>query len=125
MGTSERRLEILKYLCQKRYATMRELAELFGVSIKTIQRDISALEGIFHLPIIVKQGRHNGGIYVIGDYSFDRMYMTPKEIDLLQRIAKQMHSSFDKEDVSLLLHIIDTYRKPSDDHFNMDTTCPH
>ena len=40
MGTAERRLEILNYLCQKRYATMPELAEKFGVSVRTIHRDI-------------------------------------------------------------------------------------
>ena len=40
MGTAERRLEILKYLCKKRHATMPELSEQFGVSLRTIQRYI-------------------------------------------------------------------------------------
>lgn len=40
MGTAERRLEIYKYLCLARKATMPQLAKMFGVSVRTIQRDI-------------------------------------------------------------------------------------
>ena len=48
MGTAERRLEILKYLCRYRRATMPKLAEKFGVSVRTIQRDILEIEATFH-----------------------------------------------------------------------------
>ena len=75
MGTAERRLEILKYLCKKRHATMPELSEQFGVSLRTIQRDIYEIETTFRVPIDVKCGKYDGGVYVIGNYSFDRTYM--------------------------------------------------
>ena len=51
MGTAERRLEILKYLCKYRRAKMPQLAEMFGVSIRTIQRDILEIEVTFHVPL--------------------------------------------------------------------------
>ena len=72
MGTAERRLEILKYLCKKRHATMPELSEQFGVSLRTIQRDIYEIETTFRVPIDVKCGKYDGGVYVIGNYSFDK-----------------------------------------------------
>ena len=53
MGTAERRLEILKYLCKARKTTMGQLAEMFGVSIRTIQRDIYEIEVTFHVPLDV------------------------------------------------------------------------
>ena len=43
MGTAERRLEIMKYLCKARFATMSDLAKKFDVSVRTIKRDIDFL----------------------------------------------------------------------------------
>ena len=61
MGATERQLEIIKYLCRKRYATMSTLADKFGVSVRTIQRDIEALT--LFVPLDVKAGRYEGGVY--------------------------------------------------------------
>ena len=61
MGTAERRLEILKYLCKYRRATMPQLAEMLGVSVRTIQRDILEIEATFHVPIYVLFGKYDGG----------------------------------------------------------------
>lgn len=69
MGTAERRLEILKYLCRARKTTMPHLAKEFGVSIRTIQRDILEIEATFHIPLRITTGKH-GGIYVLNNYSF-------------------------------------------------------
>lgn len=43
MGTAERRYEIMKILCRRRYETIRNLASEFGVSMRTVQRDIETL----------------------------------------------------------------------------------
>ena len=58
MGTAERRLEIYKYLCLERKASMPHLAKKFGVSVRTIQRDIFEIEAIFHAPIVIKKGKY-------------------------------------------------------------------
>jgi len=54
MGTAERRLEILKYLCRVRKATMPELAEKFGVSIRTIQGILSAGASVYFNQLYVQ-----------------------------------------------------------------------
>ena len=113
MGTAERRLEILKYLCKARKATMPQLAEMFGVSIRTIQRDILEIEITFRVPLDVRCGKHNGGVYVIGDYSFDRAYMHDDEIALLSKIQILVKSQLSDNENSLLSQIIKTYRKTS------------
>lgn len=85
MGTAERRLETLKYLCRYRRATMPQLAEKFGVSVRTIQRDIFEIEATFHVPLDIRCGKYDGGVFVKGDYSFDRAYMHKDELELLRQ----------------------------------------
>lgn len=85
MGTAEHRLEIYKYLCFERKATMPQLAEMFGVSVRTIQRDIFEIEATFHAPIEVTAGRY-GGVSIIGEHRFDRAYMSDDELDLLKKL---------------------------------------
>lgn len=109
MGTAERRLEILKYLCIARKATMPELAETFGVSIRTIQRDILEIEETFHAPLDVRCGKYNGGIYVLGDYSFDRAYMHDDELDLLKKVQHLTKSQISDKENALLSQIIKKY----------------
>ena len=111
MGTAERRLEILKYLCKYRRATMPQLAEMYGVSIRTIQRDILEIESTFHIPIDVRCGKHEGGIYVIGDYSFDRVYMHDDELALLSKVQKLVSGKLTDKENTLLSQIIKTYTK--------------
>lgn len=110
MGTAERRLEILKYLCKARKATMPLLAEMFGVSVRTIQRDILEIEATFYTPIDVKAGKH-GGISIVGDYSFDRAYMREDELSLLSKIQGIVEGQLSEKENSLLSQIIKTYTK--------------
>lgn len=111
MGTAERRLEILKYLCKARKATMPRLAETFGVSVRTIQRDIIEIEATFHVPLEIKCGKYDGGIRVLGDYSFDRAYMHSDEIALLRKVQELVKSQLNDEEYSLLSEIIKNYTK--------------
>ncbi len=113
MGTAERRLEILKYLCKKRHATMPELSEQFGVSLRTIQRDIYEIETTFRVPIDVKCGKYDGGVYVIGNYSFDRAYMHSDEIILLRKIQGIVENKISEKESVMLLQIIKNYEKPA------------
>lgn len=111
MGTAERRLEIMKYLCKCRFATMRELAEEYKVSVRTIQRDIFELT--FFMPIYVEKGRYKGGVYVNKDYTMDRMYMTTDELNLLIKLKKISCNSLLDKEKALLEYIISTYTKPT------------
>ena len=111
MGTAERRLEILKYLCRARKSTMPKLAELFDVSVRTIQRDILEIEATFHVPLDIRCGKYDGGVYVVGNYSFDRAYMYDEELALLTKIRLLVKDQLTEQESSLLSHIIKTYSK--------------
>ena len=111
MGTAERRLEILKYLCRHRRATMPQLAEMFDVSVRTIQRDIFEIESTFHVPLDIRCGKYDGGVYVIEDYSFDRAYMYDEELALLSKIRGLVKDLLTEQENALLSQIIKTYSK--------------
>ena len=111
MGTAERRLEILKYLCKHRRATMPQLAEMFGVSVRTIQRDILEIEATFHAPLDVRCGKYDGGVFVIGDYSFDRAYMYDEELALLSKVHRLVKDQLTERESTLFSQIIKTYSK--------------
>lgn len=74
MGTAERRREIIKILCKRRHETIKNLASEFGVSVRTIQRDIESLS--ITEPIYTQSGKYTGGVYVVDVYFVERMYMT-------------------------------------------------
>ena len=111
MGTAERRLEILKYLCQVREAKTPQLAEKFGVSIRTIQRDILVLETTFHVPLDIRCGKYDGGVYVLGDYSFDRAYMCEEELLVLHKVQALVKEQLSEKENAILAKIIKNYTK--------------
>ena len=113
MGTTERRHEIMKILCRRRHETISNLASEFGVSCRTIQRDIETLS--ITEPIYTLSGRYCGGVYVVEGYSIDRMYMTHAEIDVLKKIYIATENNtciLTSDEKELLKSIIDQYSKP-------------
>lgn len=113
MGTSERRNEIVRVLCRRRHETITNLALEFGVSERTIQRDIDALS--MTVPIYTQCGRYGGGVYIQDTYRMDRMYMTDREINVLKKLeqAAQSYLSILTTEESLTLSsIISLYEKP-------------
>lgn len=111
MGTAERRIEIMRLLCRERHATMTALAEKFSVSVRTIKRDIDELGYI--IPLEIKMGRYQGGIYVMDDYRWDKAYMSAQDIALLVKIkiigANGQRLVLGREDLQRLERIINTY----------------
>jgi len=87
LEAAERRLKLIKLLCHRRYETMQNLAFEFGVSTRTILRDIDEISDI--IPIYCKKGRYDGGVYIEDSYRFEKLYMTNEEIDLLKKIQNQ------------------------------------
>ena len=114
METSERRAAIMKLLCRHRHDTVKNLAAEFGVSERTIRRDIDALS--LQEPIYTQSGRYGGGIYVTDNYSMDRMYFTKEETEVLHKIRNYV----EKSGSSILTHnekltlenLIKDYTKP-------------
>lgn len=113
MGTAERRHEIMKILCRRRYETMHNLASELDVSVRTVQRDIEILS--ITEPIYTKSGKYDGGVYVMEGYSMDRMYMTDAELNILRKLyiaADEQNSLLTDNEKSLLRSLISQYSKP-------------
>lgn len=114
MGTAERRYEIMKTLCRRRYETIRNLASEFGVSTRTVQRDIEALSRTE--PIYTQFGKYGGGVYVVEGYYIDRIYMTNSELDVLKKLyisADKNEALLTNDEKNLLRLIISQYSKPT------------
>lgn len=74
---TNRLLEMIYVLLNKRQQTADELAEHFGVSIKTVYRDVDTLAAA-GVPISKQQGI-NGGVVLSKDYAVNRSKLTSSE----------------------------------------------
>ncbi|MCL2697295.1 MAG: YafY family transcriptional regulator [Oscillospiraceae bacterium] len=72
-----RLLEITTILLNKKTVTAAELAERFGVSTRTIYRDIDVLSAS-GVPVYSSQGA-NGGISILEDYTVNRAVLSGSE----------------------------------------------
>ena len=115
MGTAERRTEIMRILCRRRHETISNLAEEFGVSTRTILRDIETLS--ITETIYTQCGRYGGGVYVTENYDMGRMYMTESEISVLHKVAsfaeQKSYCDLNKDELYMLNRIITLYTKPN------------
>lgn len=115
MGTAERRNAILKALCRRRYDTIRNLAEEFGVSERTIRRDIEVLS--YTEPLYTQTGRYYGGVYVVDGYTMDRMYVSQDEAKVLHKLygiaEERQQCILTKRELSIFKNIIQNYTKPT------------
>lgn len=111
---TERRAALLKVLCRRRHETVSHLATEFGVSERTVRRDIEALSHTE--PIYTQTGRYGGGVYVTENYYMDRIYMGEAEITLLAKILRynKMNQAYmlTDEDTRIMQKILTDYTKP-------------
>ena len=93
------------------------MALKFGVSDRTIKRDIVALSGSMGIPIYCQCGRYYGGVYIVDSYNMDRMYMNEQELALLQKVKscadQQGPFILSEQEKTLLQSLIQNYTKPS------------
>lgn len=73
----QRLFEIIWHLSREGGATAGELADRFGVSRRTIYRDIDALSGA-GIPIYAEKGK-GGGIRLLPDFVLDRTLLSKEE----------------------------------------------
>lgn len=77
MEKTERLLAITLLLQARGKMTARHLADILGVSTRTIYRDIDTLS-LAHIPVSMDYGP-GGGYYLPGDYHFESTIFTPEE----------------------------------------------
>lgn len=114
MKMTERRAEIMKLLCRRRHETIPNIAKEFGVSPRTVRRDIEALS--LREPIYTLPGKISGGVYVVDGYRMDKMYIEEAEMKVLHKVLDyvQSHSSqvLSDDEITLLKKLIKDYTKP-------------
>lgn len=74
---NQRLFEIVYLLAQKGNTNAGELAERFGVSRRTIYRDIDALS-LAGIPLYTQKGK-GGGIYILPDFVLDKSLLSKDE----------------------------------------------
>lgn len=113
VGTAERRAEIMRILCRRRHETISKLAEEFGVSSRTIQRDVEVLS--MTEPIYTQCGRYDGGVYITKNFDMDRIYMIESELSVLHKLASLAKSKsicdLKEDELFRLNRIISLYTK--------------
>jgi predicted DNA-binding transcriptional regulator YafY len=86
-----RLLEITIILMNRGTITARELADRFGVSPRTIYRDIDVLSGA-GVPVYTCKGG-NGGIHLMEDYSLSKTIVNEHEADSLVLALKTLQAT--------------------------------
>lgn len=84
MGITERRHEIMKALYRRKHDIVSNLAFEFGVSEKTIRRDIHVLS--LTNPIYTQPGRYGGGVFVIEGCSISKIHLSSRESEVLHKL---------------------------------------
>ncbi len=114
MEASERRTAMLKLLCRRRHETINNLAEEFGVSERTVRRDVEVLS--LSEPIYTQAGRYGGGVYVTDNYYMDRAYFRDSEAEVLHKLLACVENgercALSSDETAVLKRLIDDYTKP-------------
>ena len=105
MTTLERRKQIIEMLCERREMTVPVLADILGVSHRTIQRDV--LELSLSYPIYQQSGKH-GGICVDEHYYLNKQYLSEEQALALQMAIENAP----EESRSALLSILTKFQRP-------------
>lgn len=88
----DRLISLLVVLLRRERAQARELAEMFEVSVRTIYRDIEAIN-LAGIPIVTYQGK-GGGIGIAEGFRLDRSVLTADDMALLAALLKGMSAAY-------------------------------
>ncbi len=88
MTMFERQSAILNLIYRERHTTEAKLAEMFGVSERTIRKDIIYLACV--LPIKTVRGRYGGGIWLEDWFVPDSNVLSAEQENLLKRVGQTL-----------------------------------
>lgn len=106
VSANERRQLILEALSDRRFETVQNLAEEFGVSVRTIKYDIEQLA--CSAPIYTVQG-NGGGIRVADGWYLSRRYLHEDQEALLRNLL----SGLQPDQQKTMQSILDAFAKPT------------
>jgi len=96
----DRMLAIVVLLLNRRKITARELADRFEVSLRTVYRDIEALN-LAGIPVISKQGT-GGGYELPENYKFNKQFMSISDLRSILSALKGVNALLDDDDMALI-----------------------
>lgn len=96
----DRMLAIVVILLNRRKITAKELAQRFEVSLRTVYRDINALN-LAGIPVISIQG--TGGGYELPDnYKFNKQFMSISDLRSILVALKGINAVLDDDDIEMI-----------------------
>ena len=114
MGATERRNAIMQALGRRRHDKISNLASEFGVSERTIRRDIEILS--LTEPIRTEAGRYGGGVYVLDSYYKSKKYLNATQICAIQKAINYFQNTessiLSVEDIEALQELLTDFTKP-------------
>ncbi|WP_080873307.1 helix-turn-helix transcriptional regulator [Oceanobacillus timonensis] len=108
----ERLLSIIILLINHRMLQAKDLAERFEVSVRTIYRDIDAINAA-GIPIVTYQGAH-GGIGLAEGYRLDRNLLTNDELAEIVTALRSLSTSYEKVQHQQLMEKMNSIVPPND-----------
>ncbi len=117
----DRLVSIITVLLRRDRVSARELAELFEVSVRTILRDVEAIN-MAGIPIVTYQGA-NGGIGIAEGYKLDRSVLTGDDMAALITSVSGVASTLRDPKLGILLDKIkNTIPKSQQEAVNLKTS---
>ena len=107
LTTYQRREKIRLLLVREKSTTTRYLMDYFGVTKKTILKDIMFLSSI--IPIESRQG-NGGGIFLKMEYDAPKVYLSEDEEELLLKLLDTLCV----QEKKVLINIINKFSMPVD-----------
>lgn len=115
----ESRLFQITYLLLGRgRTTAAELAERFGVSVRTIYRDVDALSRA-GIPVYAEPGR-NGGISLLDGFVLDRAILSERERQDVLSALQSLSATGSPPEGEVLDKLSAVFRLPAQDWFEVD-----
>ena len=105
-NTTERRQEMLEYLCEKRFANISDLMFKFKISRSTVIRDLQVLS--ISKPIFCIPGRYGGGVHIAKGFYIGRKYLKPNQKALLEKLSNSLQG----EELRILQEILKAFVMP-------------
>jgi predicted DNA-binding transcriptional regulator YafY len=93
MNRTDRLMGLVAHLQSKKYQTAEQLAEHFGLSVRTVYRDLRAMNEI-GVPVAFEAGR---GYYIVGGYFLPPVSLTAEEANALALTEPLVVRFADKE----------------------------
>lgn len=101
----QRLLSIAIMLINRRKVTAPELAEYFDVSIRTVYRDIEAIQAA-GIPVVSFQG-HEGGFCIMDNYRISRQFLTFEDICSIVNTLKGINRTLADRDLDEVIEKIE------------------